>query len=68
MIATPLSFSLARMLNNYFEIGVFPDIFKISHNTALWKRSGLKSDPTNYRQIALLPSLSKAAEAIIHKR
>ena len=68
MIATPLSFSLSRLLNNCFEIGHFPDIFKISHVTALWKRSGLKSDPANYRPIALLPSLSKAAEAVIHKR
>ena len=54
------------MLNNNFEIGHFPDIFKISH--ALWKRSGFKSDPANYRPITLLPSLSNAAEAVIHKR
>ena len=46
----------------------FPDIFKIAHVTALWKRSGLKSDPLMYRPIALLPTLSKAAEAIIHNR
>ena len=68
MIATPISFSLSRILNNCFEIGHFPDIFKISHVTALWKKKGLKSDPQNYRPIALLPTLSKAAEAIIHKR
>ena len=68
IIATPLSFSLSRMFNNCFEIGHFPDIFKISHVTALWKRSGLKSDPSMYRPIALLPTLSRAAEAIIHNR
>ena len=31
MIATPISFSLSRVFNNCFEIGHFPDIFKISH-------------------------------------
>ena len=56
------------MFNNCFEIGHFPDIFKIAHVTALWKRSGLKSDPSMYRPIALLPTLSRAAEAIIHNR
>ena len=68
IIATPISFGFSRMLNNCFEIGHFPDIFKISHVTAIWKRSGLKSDPSCYRPISLLPSLSKAMEAIIHKR
>ena len=68
IIATPISFSLSRVFNNCFEIGHFPDVFKIAHVTALWKRSGLKSDPSMYRPIALLPTLSKAAEAIIHNR
>ena len=68
IIATPISFSLSRMFNNCFEIGHFPDIFKIAHVTAIWKRSGLKSDPSMYRPIALLPTLSRAAEAIIHNR
>ena len=68
IIATPLSFSLSRMFNNCFEIGHFPDIFKISHVTALWKRSGLKLDPSMYRPIALLPTISRAAKAIIHDR
>ena len=40
----------------------------LSHVTAFWKRSGFKSYPANYRPIALLPSLSNAAEAVIHKR
>ena len=36
-IATPIPFSLSRMLYNCFEVGYFPDIFKIAHVTALWK-------------------------------
>ena len=68
IIATPISFSLSRVFNNCFEIGHFPDIFKVAHVTALWKRAGLKSDPAMYRLIALLPTLAKAAESIIHNR
>ena len=68
MIATPVSFPLYRLFNNLFEVGHFPDIFKISHVTAIWKRSGLQSDPSMYRPISLLPSLSKCMESIIHKR
>ena len=49
---------------NYFEQGVFPDIWKLSHITAIWK--GLKSDKNMYRPLSLLPTLSKICEAIIH--
>ena len=57
LIATPISFPLFRLLNNLFDNGHFPDIFKISHITAIWKRSGSKSDPSMYRPISLLPTL-----------
>ena len=59
---------IIKSFNNCFEIGHFPDILKIAHVTAIWKISGLKSDPSMYPPIALLPTLSKAAEAIIHNR
>ena len=68
LISTPISFPLCRIFNNLFEIGHFPKIFKISHITALWKKSGLKSDPSMYRPISLLPTLSKIMESIVHKR
>ena len=68
LISTPVSFPLYRVFNNLFQIGHFPEIFKISHITALWKKSGLKSDPSMYRPISLLPTLSKIMESIIHKR
>ena len=68
IISTPISFPLYKLFNNLFEIGHFPEIFKISHITALWKKSGLKSDPSMYRPISLLPTLSKIMESIIHKR
>ena len=66
LISTPISFSLSRLLNNHFEKGIFPDIWKLSHITAIWKHKGLKSDKANYCPISLLPTLSKICEAIIH--
>ena len=37
IIATPISFSLSRVFNNCFEVGYFPEIFKIAHVNALGK-------------------------------
>ena len=68
MISTPISFPLYRLFNNCFSIGHFPEIFKIAQITALYKRSGLKSCKLQYRPIALLPTLSKLMESIIHQR
>ena len=33
LISTPISFSLSRLFNNLFELGHFPDIWKIAHIT-----------------------------------
>ena len=68
LISTPISFSLSRILNNLFENGLFPDIWKISHVTAIFKQKGLKSEKSNYRPISLLPTLSKVFESVAHKR
>ena len=68
LISTPLSFSLSKLFNNHFEAGTFPEIWKVSHITAIFKNKGLKSDKANYRPISLLPTLSKVCESIIHKR
>ena len=59
LISTPISFSLSRLLNNKFEEGIFPSIWKLSHITPIFKKSGLKSDKVNYRPISLLPTLTK---------
>ena len=67
MIATPISFTLAQIFNNMFDEGIFPDIFKLAHVCPVYKRSGLKSDISNWRPISLLPTLSKIAESIMHK-
>ena len=51
-----------------FEIGLFPEQWKIAHVTPIFKRSGSKNIKTNYRPISILPSLSKICESVIHER
>jgi hypothetical protein len=68
LIATPISFSLSKLLNNHFEEGLYPEMWKISHITPIYKRKGLKSNKVNYRPISLLPTLSKVFESVIHQR
>ena len=68
MIATPLSFPFSRMLNNMFDIGYFPEIWKVSHVVPIYKYKGQKTDKANYRPISLLPTLSKLCESVVHKR
>ena len=44
---------MSRLFNNLFEIGHFPDIWKVAHITPIYKRSGPKTDKTNFRPISL---------------
>ena len=68
IISQPVSYSLSKLLNNLFEIGHFPDIWKIAHVTPVYKRSGPKNDKSNFRPISILPTLSKVCESVIHER
>ena len=67
-ISKEISYSLSRLFNNLFEIGYFPDIWKIAHVTPIFKRIGSKNCKSNYRPISILPTLSKVCESIIHER
>ena len=68
LISQPISYSMSKLFNNLFEIGHFPEIWKIAHITAVYKRSGLKSSKSSYRPISILPTLSKIFESVIHER
>ena len=57
MISTQLSYSLLKLFNNLFEIGHFPDIWKVAHISAIYKRSGPKNVKSSFRPISILPSL-----------
>ena len=68
LISTPVSFSMSRLFNNLFEIGHFPNIWKIAHITAIYKKSGPKTCKTSFRPISILPTLSKIFESVLHDR
>ena len=58
---------ISDLLNRIFHTGVYPKIWKLAHITPIFKSKD-KSDKANYRPISILPTLSKIAEAVIHKR
>jgi hypothetical protein len=70
IVATPVAFQLYKVFNNMFAAGIFPDVFKIGHICCVYKglNSGLKSSKSSWRPITLLPTLSKVAESVLHKR
>ena len=59
---------MSRLFNNLFEAGQFPEIWKTAHVTAIFKKSGSKTDKRNFRPISLLPTLSKICESVMHNR
>ena len=68
LIASPLSQPLTTLFNNIFQEGIYPNSWKMSHVTPIYKRSGPKCDKSNFRPISLLPTISKLCESIIHHR
>ena len=56
-ISTPCNLSISQ--------GVFPNACKVVKLKPIFKK-GKKTDPSNYRPISLLPSISKIIERVIH--
>ena len=50
---------LTKLFNKFLGNGNFPEIWKISNIKPLYKGSGNKADPSNYRPIALTCVLCK---------
>ena len=57
LISKEISYPLSKLLNNLFEIGIFPDSWKIAHVTPIFKKAGSKNCKSSYRPISILPSL-----------
>lgn len=56
---------IARLINLSFAEGWFPDRFKVAQVTPLIKKEGLDaSDPSNYRPISNLNTISKVMERV----
>ena len=59
--------SLITIFNKSFELGIYPDLFKVAKVIPLHK-NGAKDNSDNYRPILLLPVLSKVLEKLMFKR
>ena len=61
LIAAPLT----KLFNKILQAGLYPTSWKIATVTAIYKRKGSSSDPSNYRPISLLSCLSKVLEKLV---
>ena len=59
--------SVTNLLNLSISSGKFPDVWKCSKVIALFKCRD-RSNPTNYRPISILPTLSKIMEKVVHSQ
>ena len=57
--------SITKLLNVSIRSGRFPELWKCSKITALFK-SGDRTNASNYRPISILPTLSKILEKAVH--
>ena len=64
LLKIELSKSLTLIINQMITTGIFPDSFKISKITPLFKKGDV-SMLSNYRTISLLPTISKIFERIL---
>jgi hypothetical protein len=62
--ATPFALPLCLIFNNAISICVFPDKWKLSYVTPIFK-AGSRNDVTNYRGIAFLSAIAKLFELLI---
>lgn len=65
--ANELTLPFYILLNQSFEEGVFPDLLKKALIKPIHKKN-IKTDPNNYRPIALLPTASKIFEKAMCNR
>ena len=57
--------TLTSLFNLSRQTGIFPSIWKNARVVPLYKK-GDKQDPSNYRPISILPTLSKIIERAVH--
>ena len=62
-----LSKPISELCNLSIKLGSFPDACKIAKLKPLFKK-GLKTNPSNYRPISLLPLIFKVIEKLIHEQ
>ena len=65
-VSKTVSKPLCILMNRSFHEGIFPDIWKLANVIPIFKK-GDKSEPSNYRPVALLSCIGKLQERIIFK-
>ena len=66
-ISCLITYPLAKIINNSFISGTFPDCLKTARITPIFK-SGEKTDPGNFRPIVSIPFISKIIEKSLNSR
>ena len=61
-----LAESLTVIFNHSLITGIFPNEWKSARVTPLYKNSGKRTEPTNYRPISVIPVVAKVFERIIY--
>ena len=61
-----ISKPLCILMNRSFDEGIFPDTWKLSNVIPIFKKAD-KSQPCNYRPVALLSCIGKLQERIVFK-
>ena len=65
-VSKTVSKPLCILINRSFDEGIFPDIWKLANVIPIFKK-GAKSQPSNYRPVALLSYIGKLQERIVFK-
>jgi hypothetical protein len=68
MCCPELSAVLAKLYNACLTDSVFPSLWKLASVVPIFKGTGERSDPSNYRPISLLPIMSKVFECLINQQ
>ena len=68
MCSPELSSILSKLYSLCITHSVFPSNRKLASVVPVFKGSGAKSDPSNYRPISLLPIMSKVFESLINQQ
>ena len=58
--------SLTYIFNQSLLTGIFPDEWKSARVTPLYKNSGKRNNPTNYRPISVIPVVAKVFERVVY--
>ena len=60
--------SLTLIFNQSLSTGIFPDEWKSARVTPLYKNSGKRHDPTNYRPISVIPVVAEVIERVVYDK